>query len=277
MKVGILAVNDEKHRYVPKYPVQTLEKALDIIDYLKDHSSLNGTTLNELSKELGMGKSSVHRLLDTLMAYDYVEKTEDSGGTTYRLGWGLFHSGSSVPKQHGINNINYVPILEELSNKIQESINLGILNINELESVLICKIEYRHMILVNSQVGDREPLYATGIGKIFLSDMSDDMLEKYFRETELKKFSPNTIVDKDELMKKLDEIRNNGYSMDDEELIPGMRCFAMPIRDYTGKIVSAVSVSGPSDRITDEKINNIIRPNLTDTCSRISRFMGYFE
>ncbi len=269
-------MKNEKYKYVPKYPVQTLEKALDIIDYLKENSSLNGTTLNELSRELNMSKSGVHRLLDTLMAYDYVEKTKDSG-TTYRLGWGLFHSGSIVPKQHGINNINYVPILEELSNKVQESINLGILNINEFETILICKIEYRNMIHVNSQVGDREPLYATGIGKIFLSDMSDDMLNKYFKEVEFKKLSPNTVIDREQLMKKLEEIRQRGYAMDDEELVTGMRCFAMPIRDYTGRIVSAVSVSGPVDRITDERIHNVLHPNLKEACDKISRFMGYYE
>ena len=86
--------------HAPKYPVQTLEKALDIIGLLAKNNSNKGLGISEMSRQLGIGKSTVHRILDTLMAYDYVEKCPES--TSYRLAWSLFEIGNIVPLQHSL-------------------------------------------------------------------------------------------------------------------------------------------------------------------------------
>jgi len=262
-------MSDFKH--VPKYPVQTLGKALDVLNYLKDNPSSEGISLTEISTALNIGKSGVHRLLDTLMAYDFVEKI-NGVSPAYRLGWGLFNAGNAVPKQHTLNGANYVPVVEKLCNTFFETTNLGILN--NYEAIIICKMEPARMLRTNTQVGEREPLYATAIGKLFLSDFSEKDLDTYLEKTSFGKLASNTHITKESLKEDLNNIRNQGYALDNEEFVDGMICLAMPIKDFTGHIVSGISISGPSKRMTKEKIAEI-SPVLKQACLGISEFLGY--
>ena len=262
-------MNDFKH--VPKYPVQTLGKALDILNYIKDNPSSEGISLTKISSALNIGKSGVHRLLDTLMAYDFVEKINGIS-PAYRLGWGLFNAGNAVPKQHTLNGANYVPVIEKLCNTFLETANLGILN--NYEAIIICKMEPARMLRTNTQVGEREPIYATALGKLFMSDFSDKEIENYFSRTTLMKLASNTITDREELMAALEKIRRHGYAVDNEEFVDGMTCLAMPIMDFTGHTVAGISVSGPTKRMTKEKIAEI-SPVLKQACLGISEFLGY--
>lgn len=259
--------------HVPKYPVQTLSKALDIVSYLKDNNSSEGVSISEISRELDMAKSGVHRLLDTLMAYGFVEKVS-SAATTYRLGWGLFDAGNAVPKQHTLNGANYMPVLELLCNKFSETVNLGVLN--SRETVIICKMEPNIKIRTNAQVGEREPLYATALGKLFMCDFTKEQLYDYFEGIEVEKFAANTITTVTEMEKELRIIKGNGYAMDDEEFFDGMICCAMPIKDFTGKTVSGISISGPAKRMDETKLIEI-REALKNACGKISAFLGYIE
>ncbi len=260
-------------KHIPKYPVQTLGKALDILNYIKENPSSEGVTLTEISTELKIGKSGVHRLLDTLMAYDFIEKTTGVS-PAYRLGWGLFNAGNVVPKQHTLSGANYVPVIKKLCNTFFETTNLGVFN--NYEAIIICKIEPARMLRTNIQLGEREPLYATAIGKLFMSGLSDKDVDNYFSRTTLSKLASNTITDKQELLENIKEIKKLGYAIDNEEFVDGMICFAMPIKDFTGHIVSGISISGPAERMTRDKMNEI-KPVLKEACDSISEFLGYNE
>ena len=263
-------MSDFKH--IPKYPVQTLGKALDILNYIKDNHSSEGISLTEISSALKIGKSGVHRLLDTLMAYDFVEKINGIS-PAYRLGWGLFNAGNAVPKQHTLNGANYVPVIEKLCNTFLETTNLGILN--NYEAIIICKMEpAARMLRTNTQVGEREPMYATALGKLFMSDLPENEFENYFERTTLTKLASNTMTEKDELKEAIKKIQKNGYAIDNEEFVDGMICLAMPIRDFTGHIVAGISISGPAKRMTKERIIEI-SPVLKQACLGISEFLGY--
>jgi len=262
-------MNDFKH--VPKYPVQTLSKALDILVFMRDNPSNEGLSLTEISSALGIGKSGVHRLLDTLMAYDFVEKI-NGVSPAYRLGWGLFNAGNAVPKQHTLNGANYMPVVEKLCNSFLETVNLGILN--NYEIIIICKMEPARMLRTNTRVGEREPAYATALGKLFMTGFSEKELEAYVQKTELQRLASNTITESDKLRQTLEIIRKQDYAVDNEEYVDGMICVAMPIRDFTGSIVSGISVSGPAKRMTKEKIEEI-KPVLRDACRKISEFLGF--
>ncbi|MCI8342300.1 MAG: IclR family transcriptional regulator [Firmicutes bacterium] len=262
-----------KTEYVPKYPVQTLGKALDIIEFLKSNTCAEGMSISEISRGLSMAKSGVHRLLDTLMAYGYVEKVENAL-TTYRLGWGLYDAGSAVPKQHTLNGANYLPLLERLCFSLNETVNLGVLN--SREAVILCKIEPDIKIRTNAQVGEREPLYATALGKLFLCDFDQASLENYFESAPIQKLTANTITTVAEMKRELKSIKDSGCAMDYEEFFDGMICCAMPIKDFTGKTVSGISVSGPARRMDNAKLDEI-RLQLKHVCAEISLFMGYAE
>ncbi|MCI1930336.1 MAG: IclR family transcriptional regulator [Clostridia bacterium] len=262
-------MNNFKH--VPKYPVQTLSKALDILTYIRDNPSSEGVTLTEVSSALGIGKSGVHRLLDTLMAYDFIEKI-NGVSPAYRLGWGLFNAGNAVPKQHTLNGANYMPLIEKLCNTFLETVNLGILN--NYETIIICKMEPAVMLRTNTRVGEREPAYATALGKLFMTNFSEEEIENYFNKTEMQKLAVNTITDREKMRQALEIIQKQDYAIDNEEYVDGMICVAMPIRDFSGNIAAGISVSGPSKRMTNEKVSKI-KPLLKDACSEISEFLGF--
>lgn len=260
---------DELH-YKPKYPVHTLGKALDILAYLKNNISAEGVSIIELSENLDLGKSSVHRMLDTLLAYNFVEKSNN--GSSYRLGWGLFDAGNAVPKQHTLNNSNYIHLLEKLCNDVSETINLGIVNHNEV--VIIYKIEPNVRIRANVQIGGREPLYATSLGKLFMCNFTHKEIENYYQTHIIKKLTANTIVSADEMILETTKIKSQGFSIDNKELFEDLMCISMPIKDFNGKIVAAISISGPAERLEGSKIE-AIRPNLKKVCEELSEYMGF--
>lgn len=261
----------ENFEHKPKYPVQTLGKALDIINYIKDNPSSEGVSLSEISKALGIGKSGVHRLLDTLMAYNFVEKNNDNS-TSYRLGWGLYHAGNAVPKQHILSGSNYISVIEKLCRTFSETVNIGLYN--NYETIVIHRIEPNVILRTNTQVGQREPLYCTALGKLFLSQMDDEEILRYIKKIKPTKKTEKTIVDSKAILSEIEQVRKNGYSLDNEEFVDGMICIAMPIKDFMGKIIYGISVSGPSNRMTEEK-RRIIMRELQNSCKEISAFLGH--
>ena len=255
----------------PKYPVQTVGNAIEILEILAKDVSNHGVGVTDLSKEMNMGKSSVHRILDTLLYYGYVVK--DSDTSRYRLGWGLYTIGQRVPQQNQIFSLDSAYLIE-LSKKTGDTVNLGVRDRNEV--IIISKLEGTNAGLrVGIQVGEHEPIHATALGKMLISDMTDeDVIDIMGSGTEFHKFTDNTISSVDELLHNLKTVREKGYSVDDQEFAVGMICIAMPIRDYTGNIIAAVSVSSPSNHMSQDRIA-FITDNLRECCSRISWNMGF--
>ena len=156
----------------PKYPVQTVIKAIEIINFLAEESGNRGVGISEFSRELDMGKSTVHRLLDTLQYYGYVEKNEETN--CYRLGWKLYRVGKMVPVQNQIFNLDQ-QYLVELNKKTRETVNLGVLKRNE--SVIISKIDgYNDGLRVVVAPAEREAVHATALGKMLISEMDDEQI-----------------------------------------------------------------------------------------------------
>ena len=234
----------------PKYPVQTVMKAIEIINLLAKEGGSQGLGISEFSKELEMGKSTVHRLLDTLQFYGYIEKDEES--SRYRLGWELYKIGQRIPQQNQLFNLspNY---LMELSRRTQETVNMGILKRGE--TVLISKIEgSRDALRVSVNPGEYESIHATGIGKALICEMSEAEVRELLNGRELLTvYTAHTIARTEDLLTELRQVRQQGYAVDAEEYCLGLYCIAMPIRDYTEKIIAAVSVSTPTVRMDEEK------------------------
>ncbi|HTY21204.1 MAG TPA: IclR family transcriptional regulator, partial [Geobacteraceae bacterium] len=125
------------------------------------------------------------------------------------------------------------------------------------------------------RVGTQLPAYCTAAGKVQIASMSDEELAKYLPAKELKRFTPNTIIDRETLKKQLKQIAEQEYAIDNEELDLGVRCIGAPIRDYTRRIVGAISISGPSMRLTDERIENELIPLVKKAADEISTKLGY--
>ena len=256
--------------YKPKYPVQTLEKAIDVLLYLKANSSPMGVGIAAISEDLGMGKSSIHRILDTLYAYGFVEKAQQ--GTGYCLGWGLYDIAQAVPGNHNLSETNYRSYLEDLCNMFSETVNLGILSNGEV--VIVCKNEPERRLRSRSEVGEREPLYCTALGKQFLMEFTEEEKEKHFAAIPMEKLTEHTITSLAEINAELEKVRKQGYSMDYMEYCEDLICIAAPIRDFTKKVVAAISVSLPENRYTKDKGEKIIE-QLQKKTAELSSFLGY--
>lgn len=253
----------------PKYPVQTVEKAMDVFDLLSKDQYREGISISELSKELDMGKSTVHRILETMVAKNYIDQNDET--KKYQLGWKLFEVGNVIPRQRNLYNVDN-RILQNLCDASEETVNLGV---RVKESVVtIFKTSPKTSLIANLQIGAREPLHATAMGKVLISEMTREEVVNILGDQPLESYTSNTITRLDDLMVELEKIRRKGYSIDDEEVCAGLTCVAMPVRDFKNEIVAAVSVSGASIRMTFNKIQGI-QENLEEATYRLSTFLGW--
>ena len=266
-----------KGSYKAKYPVQTVEKAIDILIFLKNNGSSKGLTLNEISDGVNIGKSSVHRFLDTFLEYDLVEKSDD--GIYYKLSWGAFELGSDVPKFNGMDSEKITSYLNELSNYFGEIINLGIKSGNYMVIIKRCfpdKTSGNHKLITNVNIGEREPLHCTGIGKLFLSEMEKEEALSIFNLQKDLGMTEMSIRDKDKFLSEIEQVKKNGYAIDDRESADDVFCIAVPLRDYTGKITAGISISVPAGRIIGDDIQKASL-KMIDSALMISKSIGYVE
>lgn len=254
-----------------KYPVNTVIKAIEVINFLAKERGNRGVSISELSQGLEMNKSSVHRLLSTLQYYGYIDKNSETN--RYRLGWELYKIGQVIPMQNQLYNIDSNYLLE-LNEQVHETVNLGILKKNE--TIILSKIEGPHSGLrVTGNPDEYEAIHATALGKMMISEMSEEDIRNLLNNEEtLTTYTPNTISNVTALIRELGHIRELGYAVDAEEYCLGLYCMAMPIRDFSRKIICAVSVSTPTVRIDDAK-KALILEGLKKTTDKISKSLGY--
>lgn len=247
--------------------VQTLDRALEILETVATEG--RGLGVTELSKRVGLHKSTVHRILHTLMQWGYVEKSWE--GDKYRLGMKVVDLGSIY-----LNNIQLkteaLPYLRELREKSQQPVHLARLEGGEV--VYIDKIDVINSIRMYSQIGRRVPVHCTALGKAMAAYLSLGEVEEIIEKKGLSKITQNTITSKQRFIEELKLTRERGYAFDDEENEIGIRCISAPIFDYRGQVIAAVSTSGPKEIFTDEKICEI-KDHVIDTARKISMRMGY--
>jgi IclR family KDG regulon transcriptional repressor len=244
------------------YLVQSVQRAVLLLEALANKEA--ELRIAELSRKTNLNQSTVYRLLGTLRNLNCVEQNPDTH--KYRLTLKLFELGSSV-----INKFNIVqraiPHMEALSRKYNEAVNLAKLDKDEI--VYIHKIESYTTLKLDLKLGSRHPAYCTGLGKILLAYLEEDELDSYLKRIKLKRFTPNTIVDKEELKKELIMIKQKGYSFDSEEYVQGVCCLAASVRDYNNKVCASLSIAIPSIRLKDNNIPLMIR-NIIATTNEIS-------
>lgn len=262
-------MEQKKSQHTPKYPVQTIDKALEVLEILAEEGFQEGLGVSELSTKLAIGKSTVHRIVDTLSVRNYIEQCPDT--KKYRLGWRLFEIGNIIPQQRNLYNFD-ISILQELCNEYQETVNLGVRVDNSV--VTISKVSPKASLIANLQIGARESLHATAMGKALISEMTKEEIKQILGEGPLERYTTTTVTEIDSLMKELRKIRKQGFSIDDEEFSPGLTCIAMPVRDFNNEIVAAISVSGASIRQTYSKIESI-KTGLKDATEKLSYFLGW--
>jgi DNA-binding IclR family transcriptional regulator len=246
--------------------VQAIDRAAMILKLFSENT--RELKLTEISEQLDLHKSTTFGILNTLKYHGLIRQNEEN--QKYCLGTYLLELGNLVLNSMDIHQIAS-PVLSELRNSIEETVHLGMLD--GLEVIYIDKQESYQSMRIFTTIGTRNPAYCTGVGKAMLAFQDPEIIQHKLPD-ELRAFTKYTITSKEALMQNLKEVKVNGYAMDFEERIEGLTCVAAPIFDYMGQVRYAISVSGPTIRMTEEKIEKTIGI-LRSAADEISKKLGY--
>jgi DNA-binding IclR family transcriptional regulator len=248
--------------------IKSVNHALDLLEEFKGNRDELGVT--ELSNRLNLHKNNIFRLLATLETKGYIEQNKAT--ENYRLGARSLELARTFIKQIGLVR-PVKPFLKEIVKECNEMAYVGIIRQN---SVVCLDVEQSNQtVLVTNHVGSRLPINSTAIGKAQIAYATEEELEKLGILDNMHRFTPNTIVNNAEFIKHIKEVARRGYALDNEEYNPGVKCVAVPVRDYTGRVVGGISVPGPSFRMTDEILKQKIIPVLKAAGERTSKRLGF--
>lgn len=247
-------------------PTQSNQSAEKLLALIETMATLDAPIrLQDLAKKLDMNVSTVSRFLAPLQRRGYVD--QDPETSKYFLTFKLCGIANHISSRLDICAIAR-SYMRNLAGIFKESVNLSIENDMSVLYVEVVSNPGK-TVMVMQLIGHIAPLHCTGVGKLFLLGYNEQKIDQYIAVKGLTRFTGQTITEREKLLRELEEIRLRGYSLDNEECEDGARCVAAPIRDYTGRIVAGLSVSGPVTRMTDAYIHSNIS-YLLDTAEQIS-------
>jgi DNA-binding IclR family transcriptional regulator len=238
-------------------PVQSVQRALGILKCFSVDSPELGIT--EIAESLGLHKSTVHRLMITLMGEGFVHVVE---GGRYALGWRMYELGAAVSVWGEIRNV-VVETLQSLVDQTGESAHLAVLD--GLDVLYIEKVEPSRPLRMPSARGKRVPPYCSALGKVLLAGLDEKALLAYLYASTFTPYTGKTITDPDMLRNEIARIRVDGFAVDREELEEGLMCIGAPVVDGNGLVCAAVSISGPISRLSsglDEHKRRVVKAGL---------------
>jgi IclR family transcriptional regulator, KDG regulon repressor len=244
-------------------PATAVERALNILEAAAQRR--DGLTNAEISRKLGIPKSSASYILRTLEKRSYLRREQESG--RYRLGLKILSLGGDAQANLDIADVA-LPFMRTLGEKIRMTVHLAVLD--QGEAVYIEKVEAPGFFKVNTWVGRRMFLHSTSVGKCLLAWLPKHEIETMVRQQGLKKRTPKTITSVAKLLADLDRVKHSGHAVDDEENSLGARCLGAPIFDATGNVTAALGASGTLTQTDETEMPRIIEA-LRETARRISR------
>lgn len=246
--------------------VNSVKRSVAIMELLGREGRMN---LTELYKRLKIPKSTAFSILSTLVHERLVEKDETTG--YFSLGIRLLELGQEAQENFELRRVAS-PYLQALNRSLDETVHLTVL---ENDQVLYVEcFESSKRLRTYSVIGVRGPLHCTAVGKAILAFLDDDELMRLAGRIKLEKFTDSTLTTKKALIENLAETRRLGYSVDNVEHEEGVRCVGAPIRDNRGRVCASISISGPTQRITTDKVPELAGQAVA-TALDISRRLGY--
>jgi DNA-binding IclR family transcriptional regulator len=248
--------------------IQSIARASSIMECIAE--SNNSISITELSKKVDLHKSTVHRILSTLIELGYVK--QNPSNNQYEMTIKMFEIGTSAIKQNDLITL-VKPHLEKLRDVSGEAIHLVVPDKTDI--VYVDKVESNQTLRMHSVIGRRSPMYCTAVGKAILSYRSEKEVDEFWDKIEPVQHTEHTLTKLSDFKDELSQIRVTGISYDNEEHEKDIRCVGTALIDYSGSVVGAISISGPIHRMTDEHINKLI-PELLGVKQIISRELGRF-
>ena len=258
-----LAAGEKK----PGYHVRVVDRVFAILEELADGSAKFGDVA--LAERLGLHKSTVHRLLAVMQHNGFVER--EPASTKYRLGWRIFELGMAAASRLDILE-RAKPYVTQLVEATGETAHLGVLRQGQVVSLV--NVESRYTVRTPATVGRHIPLHCTSQGKAILAFFPPDQVARQLKGYVFTRHSANTIVSKDRFLADLALVASRGYAVDNEEFEEGLRCIAAPVRDHSGEVAGAISIAGPTFRVTGPRLPALSR-EVKRVAAELSAALGY--
>jgi DNA-binding IclR family transcriptional regulator len=244
--------------------VQSVDRAITILEALAKHGDAGVT---EVAAELGVHKSTAFRLVSTLEAHGLVEQTGERG--KYRLGVGLLRlAGATTARLDVVQEAR--PICKALATRTGETVNLAVLS--DRSALYLDQVSGSSALQSHNWVGQHIPLHATSNGKVLLSGLDNQRLDEVLDR--LPAYTDMTITRRSALRRELEVVREQGYAAARDELEIGLTAVAAPIRNAHGDVIASLSVSGPSFRLDDGKLEDVVPP-MVEAAEEISHRLGW--
>lgn len=247
-------------------PIKGTEKTVRIVETLKE---MDGAGVTELADELDLSKGTVHDYLSTLREHNYVVKE----GEEYYIGLGFFELGEYARDRLHIYHVAK-PEVQKLANETGELANL--LYEEHGLGVYLYRARGENAVTLDTHTGKRRYLHNTALGKAILAHMPEERIEEILSHHGLPEETERTITDRDELYAELETVQERGYAYCNQERVEGLQCVAVPLVSRAdGHILGAISIAGPTTRMTDERVKEEILEKLLRAANVIEINVNY--
>jgi len=247
------------------YQLHGLERAVSVLEILSE--SQTPLSLSEICRRMNLHKSTAHRSLMVLERSSLIERTPEN---RFRLGLKLYELGNRAVEQIDLRARVY-PFLRRLAMDVRETVHLGVLQ--KTSVVYLDKVEPNRRICMSSKTGSSNPVYCTSLGKAMLAFQPEETIAKIVSSIRFTRYTPKTLCSREKLFEHLETVRRRRYAFDDEEIELGVRCIGAPIFNEDRWAIAAVSISGPTSRITAQNVRAMAQQVLT-CCREISASLG---
>lgn len=251
-------------------PASSIAKVCHVLDAFRKRPSMG---VAEVAERTGLLRSDAHRILTSLAAFGYIE--QDAETRKYHLGLEILKLGNVVLQRIEIRDVGR-PLLRELSEKTEATANLAIFDPREMEVIFVEQIDSLAAVQIKARIGSRASPHATAVGKVITAYLDPRTARQFLKKEGLPRKTARTITDAAALARDLAAVRTRGYALDREEAVEGACCIGAPVRDRTGSVVAAVSVSmmaGSFNRWHEPQLAGIVK----SVAARFSAALGYEE
>lgn len=246
--------------------VRALARGLRLLEALGDGEAL---VLSELARRTQLTPSTAYRLLETLRQRGFVDWDESSG--LWHIGLRAYQIGQAFCHPNSLSSLA-LEAMQRLVARVNETVNLAVLD--GTEAVYIQQVESSQMLRMFTQLGARVPLHCTGVGKVLLAWQPEAAARRLLGPEPLAAHTPHTMTRVETVLQELEQVRQQGYAVDREEREIGVRCLAAPVRDATGRVVAALSLSAPAVRLPEGRLAELAS-DVLETAQMLSLRLGW--
>jgi DNA-binding IclR family transcriptional regulator len=249
--------------------IQSLERAFAILEEVARNKE--GINLVDLSKAVRLHNSTAFHLVKTMVQLGYISQARDS--KRYRIGANLFTLAAGALEENTLLAVA-TPVLETLTRETGEAGHFAIRSGDDI--VVIARTAGSGLLQMVDRTGAQRPAHATALGKVLLAALSDEQIRQFLGPDPLRRFTAKTILERDALLREIEEVRRKGIAYDDGEFDAEIRCVAVPVRDFAGRVAGAVGISGAVWRLSLQSLQDKAR-QVREAARSISAQLGYEE